>query len=648
MYKYMLIFVALNLLVGSAGAMLVSHDETTHTTLEKNVMFSQPQAHIQDLYMLLTVDNANSWVKQPGKPQLPAYQETFMLPFNSRIDSIDVQLFGKTTRSLSYKIMPASQPQPLIQKNVADEELYQEDQSAYSSSEMYPTEPYSYSLGVGRHNSQRMLFVTITCNFVQYAPALNLLSSYDQVKMTIQYHPPQEKPSSYDETYDMVIITPEEFQEQLQPLVDHKNQYGVETTVKTTEDIYAEYQGRDKPEQIKYFIKDALETWNISYVLLVGGMKSIIHADPRDDANQGTNGWLLPVRYTNLYDGGGVQDPGYISDLYYADIYKIEDNETVFDTWDSNEDNIFAFWKMFGEKDVIDMWPDVYIGRLACRNKFEVNIMVNKIITYETSTYDEEWFNTMVVIGGDTFDDVSTTNYYEGEVETQKQLDYMSGFEPVKIWCSNRESDGLVPVPRDIIKTVSQGCGFLSFAGHGSPERWNTYWCEDFESDRAKGLWYYNMPFFRNKGKYPVCVIGGCHNSQFNVTALGFLFGTPWVYGPCPESFSWLLARNINGGAIATLGNTGLGYGTVGNSGDLDGDGEDEPDCIEALGGYLETQFFKAYGVDGITVLGDTWGAAIENYLSVYPAMSDKIDCKTVQQWVLLGDPSLQIGGYAQ
>jgi len=28
--------------------------------------------------------------------------------------------------------------------------------------------------------------------------------------------------------------------------------------------------------------------------------------------------------------------------------------------------------------------------------------------------------------------------------------------------------------------------------------------------------------------------------------------------------------------------------------------------------------------------------------------MNDLIDCKTVQEWALLGDPSLMIGGYSQ
>ena len=77
----------------------------------------------------------------------------------------------------------------------------------------------------------------------------------------------------------------------------------------------------------------------------------------------------------------------------------------------------------------------------------------------------------------------------------------------------------------------------------------------------------------------------------------------------------------------------------------MDGDGIDEPDCIEALGGYIETQFFKAYGVNNYTVLGETYSAAINAYLNTFPPMLNKFDCKTVQQWALLGDPSLQIGG---
>ena len=70
------------------------------------------------------------------------------------------------------------------------------------------------------------------------------------------------------------------------------------------------------------------------------------------------------------------------------------------------------------------------------------------------------------------------------------------------------------------------------------------------------------------------------------------------------------------------------------------------PDCVEYNGGYIEDRFFEAYGVEGKDVLGETWGTAITNYINTFPPLEDRIDAKTIEEWVLLGDPSLKIGGY--
>jgi hypothetical protein len=632
------------IVVSGFGAATQPADKATIKT--ESIVFGLPTSQDYNEYLAITMDNTNSWVKQPGKPLLSAYTKIFMFPRGTKINRVDVAFSEVQTTVLTKPIQPAPAPVPLLDGLMVPE--IQMDSTVYASDALYPADQWSYELKAGLHNGVQSVYVIVRCHPVRYSPLENTLYWSDRIDITVDYVQPTTT-ITFSDTKDLVIIAPAEFETALQPLVDHKNSFGVVTELETLEEIYDEYSGRDSPEQIKYFIKDAKETWNISYVLLVGGLKSLLHAKRRDDCNQGTTDWHLPVRYTNLKEGGSVADPGFISDLYYADIYRY--NETLeeyeFDDWDSNKNNIFAeYAAMVGKKDIIDLYPDVYVGRLACRNKQEVNIMVDKIITYESTPADLSWFNTMVVIGGDTFDDVSTTNIYEGEAETQKALDYMTDFEPIKIWCSNRDTGGLVPKPWDITRTVSKGCGFLAFAGHGSPERWNTYWPEEFDEKRCKGLWYYNMPLFTNRDKYPICVVGGCHNSQFNVTALCFLFDALWVYGPCPECWSWLLTRKINGGSIATLGNTGLGYGAVGNHGDLDGDGVDDPDCVEAVGGYIETQFFKAYGVDHIDILGETWGQAVTNFLNVYPGMADQIDCKTAEQWVLLGDPSLKIGGY--
>jgi hypothetical protein len=444
-------------------------------------------------------------------------------------------------------------------------------------------------------------------------------------------------------TYDMVIIAPKKFSSNLQKLIDFKNSHGINTTLKTTEDIYKEYNGTDKPEQIKYFIKDALDTWNITYVLLVGGMKSYVFGAAQDDANQGSKSWYVPVRYSNLDDG---YEKGYISDLYYADIY---DSEGNFSSWDSNHNGIFGEWTMT-KKDIIDLKPDVYVGRLACRNKLEVKIMVDKIIKYESTPADPSWFKKMVVVGGEFWDDVGT-NYIEGELMCDKALSYMPGFNPVKIYASNKESGGLVPTTKDIVSTVSKGCGFLFFAGFANPYSWNTHWPGDFNaSNWTGGIQCFNFPKLKNKEKLPICIAGGNQLSQFNVTILGTLKDPTGMhtYGiPLPECWSWWLTRKIGGGSIATISDTGATYGNMGETGDLNHDGVNEPDCIESLSGYRFTQFFKIYN-ESHAPLGVVFGETIKQYLDTFPGMYNQNDCKTVEEWVLLGDPSLQIGGYTE
>ena len=127
---------------------------------------------------------------------------------------------------------------------------------------------------------------------------------------------------------------------------------------------------------------------------------------------------------------------------------------------------------------------------------------------------------------------------------------------------------------------------------------------------------------------------------MFNIS----YFHQSWVYGlPVYECWSWHLTRKIGGGSIATLGCTGLGYGK-----------EDKQDPSQGGGGdWLNVLFFKEYGENQYEFLGEVWGNAIASYLEEFPidwsqhAFNDTaLDAKTVQEWVLLGDPSLKIGGY--
>jgi hypothetical protein len=646
------------------GLILISNvmvgGEQYQTTTQKETLslsFQEPSVINEGSSVRVLMQGAAACLYRAGKPVLPLYTTTLQLPFGSTIQEITIDFDEVHTMALANKIISA--PYPMIEGSPQDISFVSKDAGVYTSSEFYPQEWMTYATGGGlNEQSTHVTFLTLQVSPVRYSLKTDQLIYLTECQITITYELPAHSFFPSNAMYNLVVITPRQFVRPLQRLADHKNMFGVRTQIMTLEDIYKQYPGRDHPEQIKYFIKDAVETWGVTYVVLVGGLKSHLAGKPRDDLSQGTRDWRLPVRYTNLWDLGAVYDPGFISDLYYADIY---DGQGGFCSWDSYSDGVYGAWSnpsSLGSPedyptDQIDFYPDVYLGRLPCRNLFEVNSIVNKIIAYEEKPADPSWFKKIVVIGGDPYDDVGT-NYIEGELVGEKALSYLPGFQPQRLYASYRETNPeYTPVVPNIVREISAGCGFLFFDGHGSPAWWNTYWPGEFDAlIKRGGLSIYQFPRLRNDGHPPVCIVGGCHCSLFNVTLLSTVTDlkndhSMWSNGrPIPECWSWSLTVKRNGGAIATIGSTGLGYEAGGEVGDLNGDNLNEPDCVEALGGYLETQFFKAYGVNTTDVLGNAWCSAINSYLSIYPGMQNRSDAKTIEQWVLFGDPSLKIGGY--
>ncbi len=431
---------------------------------------------------------------------------------------------------------------------------------------------------------------------------------------------PQEQGS---DLYDLLIIAPRAFHNELLPLVKHKNSLGIRTVLVDLDEVYDRmfWQGRDEAEKVKYFIKAAVENWDVHYVLLVGGRR-----------NQGKiEKWWLPVRYSALdrpYET--YPEPRFLSDLYFADIY---DSNGSFSSWDDNQNGIFGEWPVSqGAVDHPDLIPDVSLGRLPCLNSRELRIVVRKIIRYETRGCAESWFKNIVVVAGDTYP--GRTPYYDGELYTQQGLEMMPEFRPVKLWASDGSFKNWV----DVVSAVNKGCGFLWWSGHGNPKSWATHPPDDNET-WIYGLRLRNLPFLHNRDKLPVCITGsGCFNNMFNVS----LRNKHWVYGlPAPYCISWALMIQRDGGSIATIGATAFSY--------------ESPDINLGYGGieWLDKQFFSEFGRNHTEVLGDTWKDAVTSVIRQCPInwSDDSVDgsalvVKNIQQWALFGDPSLKIGGY--
>lgn len=611
-----------------------------------------------DKYLKIGYDGTNSNIGDEGKPELPIYIENFILPETAKNIKIQCEMDNIKTIKINGEVLPT---ELVIRSTDSTVKSYnKKNVDIYNSKDFYPQETYSYRLGRGLDKGIPSVFVKIICYVIRYSPKNNEIEYTKDVdiKITYDYTEPINTRSN---EYDLVIIAPNKFKQELQPLIDHKNNHNILTTFKSVEDILKTYDGTDPPEQIKYFIKDTLDedglNWGEEYVLLVGGLKNHFSAKDKDDTNQGSSAWYVPVRYTNIV---AFDEEGVISDLYYADIYDIDNN---FSSWDSDNDGIYAEWKSMGSHDELDLYPDVYIGRLPCRSTQEVSILVDKIINYEsTSPSEKSWFDRMIGIGGKTFD------YYagqpDGEYVCDLSLDYMNETisDPVRIYSSNLDDGGLTPVTKDIVSEMRKGAGYVDFQGHGNPVRWDTIWFDGSydNHDWCGGITNYDFGKFRNQEKLPIIVVGGCHNGLFNVSVIKTLRSGNslllaiienenisqfirniaekillpdhwyWTHGLAARAcFSWKLCLISNGGAIASTGCTGYGIGASGNP--------------VSLSAELETNFFYEVGQDGATNLGQTHQDAISKFINENDIQQTEAFCITEYQ--LFGDPSLQLGG---
>ena len=617
---FLLIFTSF---IANADIDLNNSDDSEKLTIFETINFSCFEAKNKDGFCTLETSSKKdfSYLIETGKPKLPVFIKTYTFLVGTKISDISIEHSKIDKEIIDYEIQASKGPISLdtLEKN-NDYERITKKSSVYDSSELFPSEWFDYDISVGLDKGKRSIFLTFRFYPVRYSPKENTIYKISKVDLGITYKRDNVK-KLVDETYDMVIITPEDFKPLLTKLKNHKNSFGIKTFIKTTEEIYDEFDGVDKPEQIKYFIKYALDNYGIKYVLLVGGLKSYWDADDKEDCNQGSKDWWLPVRYMNIYKGT-------ISDLYYADIYESEDN---FSSWDPNNNNVFADESECYD---IDLYPDVYLGRLACRNKLEVRTVVNKIINYEkTPPSLKPWYNKMVAVGGLTYY-TNEEGVPDAELDCNKALSYMpENFKKIRLYASHRYSLKPVPKTRNIILQFLAGAGFMLFQGHGSALWWDTNWVEGGYEDWVNGKMGFNVyyyPVLLNGRKLPIVVVGGCHNGLFNVTIMQTLEDNeePWdhyAYGyPVHSCFCWRLVSKPFGGAIATTGCTGSGFLGISN--------------------LIEKNFFYEIGKNNAETVGEAFSGSINKYLNEYEIYELSIYGTMIYH--LFGDPSLKMGGY--
>lgn len=574
---------------------LLNAEEEIFTKNEmETIIFSEIKYQENDGYINLIIENAPSGFMKPGEPILPIFTKIFKFPIGTKITKVKCNPSQIEQMAISKNIKPSPKPVPLINayntgKNKVDNTSFFIDSKIYDSIDFFPNKWYDYRIGSGLDGSEHVVILTIRYYPVRYSPYQNMIKYSKKVDIKVNYYEPP-NPVIFADKYDMVIIAPTVFSEKLQPLIEYKNDCSIDTILVTLDDIYNStyftVEGRDNQEKIKYFIKDAIEEWNIEYVILAGG------------AN------MVPIRMSYIQDGW---EESFISDLYYADTY---DSNGDFCSWDSNNNDIFGEYDYQGRTDIVDLYPDIQLGRLNFRKISEISGVVSKIINYEsTGAYMEEWFSNFVVCGGDTFQD--SMNIDEGEYLNEHAIDIMEDFSPNKIWVTN----GKLQFTINIDNAIRNGTGFFYLTGHGTYENWATHPHMNFEVWWPIGTYLYSrVELLKNEEKLPVVIIGGCSNCEF-------------LDNNC---FGWSFVKNPEGGGIASYGNSAVGWGYTGQA------------CTQGLTGGMELSAFKAYGDQNAETTGELWVKALNNYLNDFGVWGAH-GYKTVEEWQAFIDPSLRI-----
>jgi len=346
----------------------------------------------------------------------------------------------------------------------------------------------------------------------------------------------------------------------LNDLVALREGQGLRVKVVDVQDIFDEFSyGMTSAAAIRDFLSYAYDNWEppaLQYVLLVGDSSY----DFRDNLQLGITNYV----------------PAYLTFTQFM-------GETVTDEW---------YVKISGN----DALPDLYIGRLPAESEAEAAIMINKILTYETSPNDKTWQKNTLLIADDQNEAYEAA--FENMNEDAADLLPASMNAPFKGYLNDYLA--AAGLKADIKAQINAGTLIVNYSGHGALQRW-----------AGEGIFRNSdVADLTNTGKYPFVVNMSCLTGYF-----GYLDPQD---GPEPSMAEALLKADGKG-AIATL----------------------MPTAMTSTGGQhiLDAALFEAIFQKDIRNLG----AAIADAKHTLLANGGTAYEEVSETFLLLGDPALTL-----
>lgn len=408
-----------------------------------------------------------------GEPALPWQKVSLLLAPGEEAVSIEVSFIEQKKLEQSIDLLPYQPSRPLSEKEASE---FMKNEQLYRSTENYPALKHG-KLTTSWLNGMSFAFCSFTP--VSYFPASGELYYATEVKITIKTRPASretetavwlnpsirqtvetlaQNPEAIDAymsrsrevaDYDMLIVTPESYFEQFQPLIEMYFERGFSTQIASKEAIQSAMTGVDLQEKIRNYIIQEYNNHGIQYVMIGGDVQ------------------LIPARglYCYVESGAGYSDSNIPADLYYA---------ALDGTWNDNNN---SYWGEPGEEDLL---PELGVGRMPFATASELSNMLNKIMMYQQQpvlgelekpllagehlysnpdTWGRDYLELLI---GESTENGYTTKGIPETYETERMYEF-DGY-----WSGN-----------DLINSINQGKQFVHHVGHAS----QTYVAHLYNSD---------------------------------------------------------------------------------------------------------------------------------------------------------------------
>ena len=546
MKKYLSLFILITLIIslnsiwGQTGpqndSSLISYSYHFEEPIIKNIIL------YNSTYQRVFLQDCELYSKV-GTPRLPIKPLRILLPKDTIIISIKVNT--DELIDLNYNVSNIELGEPGYPLSTNENRMLPPNPCYYKSTS-FPDSSYNL---IGVQQSRGYSILHINLHPVQYLDEMHSISYYSNMTLEIEVKGGIQHPlfrgiekdeqrilnnienidplimSTYNQfhsklinqgpfTYNYIIITTEDFKNyhgtyDLYDLTEKREEQGLTTLIKTVEEIYDEYAGRDKQEQIRNFIKDAYLNFQTDWILLAGDVE------------------FVPVRY--LWDIDGA-DIGMASDIYY---------QCLDGDYNSDNDSWYGERNDGVNSDIIDLYAEVFIGRASVDNTDQIENFVKKTLAYEAY----EWGVTPHLEKAESVGEYvwsGSGGWGAGYVE--RCIDYCGEYGHDTHGISSNVYKVQPLYERDIqyseidlIQDINNGVNFINHLGHSSP----TY-CMRFTPDDIFNFTNTYYSFWYSQG---------CHPGQFHMA------------DEC-ISEAWTVYSN---GGFAAIMNTGYGYGSNDN-----------------------------------------------------------------------------------